>query len=210
MVKSIFEGITEIEIDKMLKCFEAKKRTFKKETTIVSNIIGLKMLGIILNGEANIVRYDYNGNRSIIERLDKNSVFGEVFSRLGTDISVIATTDCEILFIEYSHVVNRCKKNCGYHNLLLSNVMQLLSIKIIELNKRLEILTKRTIREKLLSYFLMLANDNPKRSFDIPFSYTDLADYLSVDRSAMMREIKNLKDEGFITANGRHITIKLY
>ena len=209
-VKSIFEGIEEEDIKKMLKCFDAKTRTFKKDRTIVTNIINIKMIGIILEGTANVERYDYNGNRSIIEKLEKNSVFGEVFSRLGSDISVIATSDCEVLFIEYEHLIKRCKKGCIYHSILTNNVLQLLSKKIVDLNKRLEILSKRTIRDKLLSYFELLANNNPKRSFNLPFTYTDLADYLSIDRSAMMREIKNLKEEGFIETSGKKITLKSY
>ena len=209
-VKSIFEGIEEEDIKKMLKCFDAKTRTFKKDRTIVTNIINIKMIGIILEGTANVERYDYNGNRSIIEKLEKNSVFGEVFSRLGSDISVITTSDCEVLFIEYEHLIKRCKKGCIYHSILTNNVLQLLSKKIVDLNKRLEILSKRTIRDKLLSYFELLANNNPKRSFNLPFTYTDLADYLSIDRSAMMREIKNLKEEGFIETNGKKITLKSY
>lgn len=209
-VKSIFEGIEEEDIKKMLKCFDAKTRTFKKDRTIVTNIINIKMIGIILEGTANVERYDYNGNRSIIEKLEKNSVFGEVFSRLGSDISVIATSDCEVLFIEYEHLIKRCKKGCIYHSILTNNVLQLLSKKIVDLNKRLEILSKRTIRDKLLSYFELLANNSPKRSFNLPFTYTDLADYLSIDRSAMMREIKNLKEEGFIETNGKKITLKSY
>ena len=209
-VNSIFEGIEEEDIKKMLKCFDAKTRTFKKDRTIVTNIINIKMIGIILEGTANMEKYDYNGNRSIIEKLEKNSVFGEVFSRLGSDISVIATSDCEVLFIEYEHLIKRCKKGCIYHSILTNNVLQLLSKKIVDLNERLEILSKRTIRDKLLSYFELLANNSPKRSFNLPFTYTDLADYLSIDRSAMMREIKNLKEEGFIETNGKKITLKSY
>ena len=163
-VNSIFEGIEEEDIKKMLKCFDAKTRTFKKDRTIVTNIINIKMIGISLEGTANVERYDYNGNRSIIEKLEKNSVFGEVFSRLGSDISVIATSDCEVLFIEYEHLIKRCKKGCIYHSILTNNVLQLLSKKIVDLNKRLEILSKRTIRDKLLSYFELLANNNPKRN----------------------------------------------
>ena len=209
-IKKANNDVNEEDIKKMLKCFDAKTRTFKKDRTIVTNIINIKMIGIILEGTANVERYDYNGNRSIIEKLEKNSVFGEVFSRLGSDISVIATSDCEVLFIEYEHLIKRCKKGCIYHSILTNNVLQLLSKKIVDLNKRLEILSKRTIRDKLLSYFELLANNNPKRSFNLPFTYTDLADYLSIDRSAMMREIKNLKEEGFIETNGKKITLKSY
>lgn len=209
-VNTIFEGIDENDVNKMLKCFGASKRIYKKDRTIVSNIINVKMIGIILSGTANMERYDYNGNRSIIEKLETNSVFGEIFSRLGNDISVIATSDCEILFIEYENIIKRCKKNCLYHDILTNNMLKLLSKKIYELNLRLEIISKRSIRDKLLSYFEILANNNPKRSFILPFTYTDLADYLSVDRSAMMREIKNLKEEGFIITNGKRITIVKY
>ncbi len=209
-IKSIFEGIEENDMEKMLKCFEARKMLFKKDRTIVTNIINVKTVGIILSGTANMVRYDYNGNRSIIEKLETNSVFGEVFSRLGSDISVIATSDCEVLFIDYEHIIKRCKKGCSYHSILTNNVLQFLSSKIVELNKRLEILSKRTIRDKLLSYFELLATDDPRRTFTLPFTYTDLADYLSVDRSAMMREIKNLKEEGFIKSNGKRITLISY
>ena len=209
-VKSIFEGISEADIEKMLKCFEARKLTFKKDRTIVTNIINVKLIGIMLSGTANMERYDYNGNRSIIEKLSPNSVFGEVFSRLGSDISVIATSDCEVLFIEYEHIIKKCKKGCLYHNILTNNMLKLLSQKIVELNERVEILSKRSIRDKLLSYFELLASSNPKRSFLLPFTYTDLADYLSVDRSAMMRELKNLKEEGFIQTNGKKITITRY
>ena len=209
-VKSIFEGISEADIEKMLKCFEARKLTFKKDRTIVTNIINVKLIGIMLSGTANMERYDYNGNRSIIEKLLPNSVFGEVFSRLGNDISVIATSDCEVLFIEYEHIIKKCKKGCLYHNILTNNMLKLLSQKIVELNERVEILSKRSIRDKLLSYFELLASSNPKRSFLLPFTYTDLADYLSVDRSAMMRELKNLKEEGFIQTNGKKITITRY
>ena len=123
-VKSIFEGISEADIEKMLKCFEARKLTFKKDRTIVTNIINVKLIGIMLSGTANMERYDYNGNRSIIEKLSPNSVFGEVFSRLGSDISVIATSDCEVLFIEYEHIIKKCKKGCLYHNILTNNMLK--------------------------------------------------------------------------------------
>ncbi len=204
-IKSIFDGIEEKEVDKLLKILDAKKLSFKKDRTIVTNIINVKMIGILLNGTANMERYDYNGNRSIIEKLKENSIFGEVFSRLGSDISVVATSNCEVLFIEYDNLI-KCAKN----SILLNNIFTLLSNKIVDLNIRLEILSKRSIREKLLTYFLILANDKPDRIFTIPFTYTDLADYLSIDRSAMMREIKNLKEEGFIKTNGKQISLISY
>ena len=203
--KSIFDGIDEKDVEKLLKNLEARKISFKKDRTIVTNIINVKMIGTILNGTADMERYDYNGNRSIIEKLEKNSVFGEVFSRLGSDISVVATSDCEVLLIEYDNLLKNAKNIT-----LISNMFNLLSSKIVDLNMRLEILSKRSIRDKLLTYFLILANDKPNRTFILPFTYTDLADYLSIDRSAMMREIKNLREEGFIKTNGKRISLISY
>ena len=203
----IFENIDSNDIDRMLKCFEARRIVYKKDRTILSNVLNTNVVGIILSGEANMIRYDYNGNRTIIEKLSHNSVFGEVFSYLGNDISVIATSECEVLFIEYSHLINRCRKNCPCHTIFTDNFLKLLSKKIIELNERLEVLSKRSIRDKILSYFDLLVKGKSSKTFSLPLSYTELADYLSVDRSAMMREIKNLRDEGFIKTNNRKITL---
>ena len=203
--QTLFSGISPKETEKLLRNLNAKKMIFKKDRTIATNLVHINMIGIIIEGTANIERYDYNGNRSIIEKLEKNAVFGEIFSRLGNDVSVIATSDCIVLFIEYDDFL----KNLKNAN-LIQNTFQMLSSKIIELNKRLEILSKRSIRDKLLTYFLILANESPNRTFLLPFTYTDLADYLSVDRSAMMREIKNLKEEGFLITNGKNITLISY
>ena len=204
---AIFKNISNDEIEFMLKCFHAIRMVYKKERTIISSIINSNYIGVILSGTANMVRYDYKGNRTILEKLERNSVFGNIFTFLGNDLSIIATTDCDVLLIEYSHVYEQCRKNCRCHTIFTSNILDLLSNKVIDLNERLEVLSNRSIRDKLLSYFGLLVKGKSKRSFILPFTYTELADYLSVDRSAMQRELKNLKDEGFITTNGKRITL---
>ncbi|MBP5684277.1 MAG: Crp/Fnr family transcriptional regulator [Bacilli bacterium] len=204
---SMFKNITNDEIDFMLKCFHAIRMTFKKERTIISSIINSNYIGVILSGTAHMVKYDYKGNRTILEKLERDSTFGNIFMSLGNDISITATTDCDVLLIEYSHVYEQCRKNCRCHTIFTSNILELLSKKVSELNDRLEVLSNRSIRDKLLSYFGLLVKGKSRRSFILPFSYTELADYLSVDRSAMQRELKNLKDEGFITTNGKRITL---
>ena len=85
----------------------------------------------------------------------------------------------------------------------------ILSKRIYEQNERIEILTKRTIRDKLLKYFNSRIKETSSRVIYLPFTYTDLADYLGIDRAAMMRELKNLKEEGFITTTGRIIRVKI-
>ena len=205
---SIFNNIEEEDINKMLKCFEAKTRTYKKDSTIVNYIGNTSMIGIILKGKAELIRYDYLGNRTIIEILKENDIFGEVFSNYNIDeLSIKATEETTILFIDYYHITKRCKKACPYHSKSVENVLNILSNKIVNSNERIEILAKRSTREKLLAYFEITAKQKLSKSFVIPFTYTDLADYLGVDRSAMQRELKNLKDEGFIKTNGKKITL---
>lgn len=205
---SIFNNIEEEDINKMLKCFEAKTRTYKKDSTIVNYIGNTSMIGIILKGKAELIRYDYLGNRTIIEILKENDIFGEVFSNYNIDeLSIKATEETTILFIDYYHITKICKKACPYHSKLVENVLNILSNKIVNSNERIEILAKRSTREKLLAYFEITAKQKLSKSFVIPFTYTDLADYLGVDRSAMQRELKNLKDEGFIKTNGKKITL---
>lgn len=204
--KSIFRNIDEQDVKKMLNCFDSRQIMYKKDRTIFSNIGNSNILGIIVSGNVDLIRYDYDGTRTIIDNLEENDIFGKVFSaNLSNEIAAIATTDCEVLLIDYSKAINKCKKNCSRHTQFINNMLDMINDKIISMNERIEILTKRSIREKLLSYFNMLAKKNASLSFKLPFSYTDLADYLSIDRSAMSRELKYLKEDGFIKTNGRKI-----
>ena len=204
---SIFYGIENIDVKKMLNCFQAKKISYKKDTTILSNLANTNIIGIVVEGTANLIKNDYNGNRTIIEKLKKGSIFGEVFSSYSDELSVIATSNCEIITFDYDRVINRCKKSCPYHNTLINNMLQLLAKKIVIMNNRIDVLTKKTIREKLLEYFSILEKENLSKRFDLDLNYTELADYFGVDRSALMREIKNLKEEGFIEARGKNIKL---
>lgn len=205
---SIFKDIENEDVNKMLKCFEAKTRTYKKDSTIINYVGNTSIVGIILRGRAELIRYDYLGNRTILEELSENDIFGEVFSNYNIDeLSIKATEETTVLFIDYYHITKRCKKACLYHSKLVENVLNILSQKIVTNNERIEILAKRTTREKLLAYFQILSKQKISKSFYLPFTYTDLADYLGVDRSAMQRELRNLKDEGFIKTNGKKITL---
>lgn len=205
---TIFDNIDEQDVKKLLNCLQCRQVSYKKERTIVSNLINTKMVCIVINGTVDLIRYDYNGNRTILEELHENDVFGEIFSaNLSNEISVMAKTDCEIMFLDYQCIITRCKKNCPFHDKFIENMLDLVSKKMIEKNERIEVLTQRSIRDKLLSYFEKLARRKISKSFTLPASYTDLADYLSIDRSAMMREIKKLKDEGFIQTKGKKVTM---
>lgn len=204
----IFQNIENEDINKMLKCFEAKKRVFKKESIIMNYLGNTSTIGIITKGKAELIRNDYNGNRTIIETLTEDDIFGEVFSSYNiNELSIKASEETEVLFIDYYHITKRCKKACPYHSKLVENTLNILSEKIVNINERIEILAKRTIREKILAYFDIMSKKRLSKTFTIPFTYTDLADYLGIDRSAMQREIKNLKEDNLITTNRKKITL---
>lgn len=206
----LFKDLTEVEIQKIGKCFNVRNISYKKDQTILSNTKNAGTIGIVAFGEAQLVHYDYKGNRTILAEYTVGDVFGDIFSNIGNgEISVQAKLDSEIIFLDYDHIINRCKKNCTYHNTIIQNMINILSKRIYDQNERIEILTKRTIRDKLLTYFNSKTKHTMSKIIYLPFSYTDLADYLGIDRAAMTRELKNLKDEGFISTTGRIIKIKI-
>ena len=199
---SIFKNMDPKDIDDALKSLGARRIKFKKEHIIVSNLVDDDLIGVIIDGKASIVNYDYSGNRDIIDSLEYDAVFGRPFSHIDNDLSIIAADDCEVLFLDYHLIMSDDK-----YNKINYNINRLLTSKIYQLYLKIETLSKRTIRDKLLNYFNNMSKKYNKKSFNLPITYIELADYLSIDRSAMMREIKKLKDEKKISTDGKKITI---
>lgn len=190
-------------------CNKIQTKKFIKGETVTTYIEKRNQICIILSGEVDLIRYDFNGNKTIIGHFVDNDIFGEVFFPTNTnnELFAVARKNSEILFFTYDIFFTKCKRNCDFHKTLTNSLSELLVKKIIELNLRIELLTKRNIRSKILSYFEILSKSSLRKTFVLPYSYTDLADFLSVDRSAMMRELKLLIDEGFIKKNGSKITL---
>lgn len=181
-------------------CERVQLKKFEKNEIITTYIINRNQVCIVLEGSADLMRYDFNGNQMVVEKFNKFDVFGEIFYQINTnnELFVIAKEKSKILIFNYDIFEKKCKKNCKMHEELLIGLPNLVLTKVSDLNLRIELLSKKTIRDKLISYFRILSEKNFSKTFILPLSLTDLADYLSVDRSAMMREIKSLKNEGFI------------
>ena len=204
---ALFNGIENKDVKSMLNCFNATTISYKNGTTIISNLANTGAIGIIYEGSANLIKIDYNGNRTIIEKLERGSIFGEVFLPNSDELSIVAKDNCTVISFDYEHITRRCKKSCPYHSKLIDNMIQILADKIVNMNNRIDILTKKTIREKLLEYFKTIEKEKLSKTFKLNLNFTELADYFGVDRSALMREIKNLKNEGFIETKGNRITL---
>ena len=208
MNEGIFKSIDPTELDKVLKSLNARKISFKKDMTILSNLNNTFEVGIILSGKASVIRIDYNGVRSIVTELSTSDLFGGCFSDyMNDEMSVISDSNCEVLFVEYNLLLGKESKKVLHREQLIENIIDVLVKKISSYSRRIEILNKRSIRDKLLEYFHILESEQKSNIITLPFSYTTLAEYLSVDRSAMMREIKNLKDENIILTDKRKITL---
>lgn len=190
-------------------CCKVSKHSFTKGETVTTYVEKRNQMCILLFGEADLIRYDFNGNKTIIGHFTQNDIFGEAFYPANTnnELFVTAKKNCEVLFFKYDDIIKKCKSNCTFHDELSSKLQVLILNQVTNLNTRIELLTKKNIRDKLLSYFDLISSRKLSKTFSIPFSLTDLADYLSVDRSAMMRELSHLKDEGFIEKKGHKITL---
>lgn len=206
-MSKLFNKINVNQQNKLLKLLETSTLYFKKDSVILS-YLKENVIGILLEGEAQIIRTDYNGNRTIIEELVEESIFGTIISSLSSDeYEIITKKDTKILIIDYDTIISFDNSNYQYYNQFIKNLLEITTNIIEEKNNRIEILTKKSIRDKLLEYFNIYSKKYGTNTIYLPFSFTDLSDYIAVDRSAMSREIKNLKEEGFIKTKGRRITL---
>lgn len=207
----IFDHIDNEELERMIVCFKAQIKTFPSQSKLSSYTENENRIGVILNGEADLIKYDYDGYRNIIEHLGEQDIFGHIFLQPfdDNDMEVISCTECNVLYFDYEHLIKRCENACIHHSLLVNNILQIFSFKTRRLHSRIEILSQRTIRNKLLIYFQHLAYKHHSNSFQLPFTLNSMADYLFIDRSAMIREMKKLREEGLIESKGRHITLQV-
>ena len=203
---TLFTDILPEEQERMRICFHAREMTFRNGETIMEYSSSMKKIGLLQEGRAVLYCCDEDGNEYVIAELSRDSVFGEPFL-LPADSQhyyVCATTDTKVMFIDYEHVIKRCENACHHHSQMISNLLQIIAIRTRQQTDRIYMLTRSSTRKKLMAYLHSLAAEKNTGKFKLPMSYTALAQYLSVDRSAMMREIRNLTDEGVLRRDGRN------
>lgn len=206
----LFAQIEDKDLITMLGCLGARVASFDKKRTIFAEGNPAKYIGIMLSGSAQIVRIDYYGNRSILSGVGPSDVFAEAFACAGLPalpVTVIANEPCEVMLIDSSHIMHTCANHCGFHQQLIFNLMQDLASKIIVFQQKAEITSRRSTREKLLSYLALQAKKANSDSFDIPFDRQELADYLEVDRSGLSAEISKLRRDGVIENHRKHFVL---
>ena len=207
-MNSPFADLSALQLTKLFDLLEVHTYTFNKNEEILPTIKNGNIIGIILHGFAQIVFIEYNGNEIIMENLYKESVFGTNISATNNEnCQIIAKETTEVLVIDYNKLINPKNVKHMYYNVFLTNLFDIINIKFRERNERIRILEKKQIREKLLEFLEIEYKKRHSRVITLPFSLKSLADYMAVNRSAMFREIKGLKDDKIIDIQGRKITL---
>ncbi len=209
-MSNLFENISEKEMLKLKKILRASSQKFKKNVNVLSNVNRDDFIALVDYGSIELIYTDYEGSKTVIEELETGEFFGTLTSSIRNEgISCITKEDTEITFIEYDQITNDEIIKNDFYIIFIKNLIKILTEQLNTRNTRIELLTKRTTRDKLLSYFKYIdkKTGDGSKTIRIPLSYTELASYLSVDRSAMTRELKYLKEEGFIEIIGKRIIL---
>ncbi len=206
---NLFYNINEEEQISMMNCFKTYTKSYRLGEVICFFDETDDGIGIIESGKAQVVQILPNGSQTILEYLSEGDIFGQLFYHYAgkENISVEATANCVVRFIDYEHIVKRCSRACAHHSQLVHNVLRMMSEKAQSICEHLEVLSQRSIRERLMSYFEILSAQKESKTIELPFTMSALADYLSVDRSAMSRELGKMRDEGIIKVDKRKITL---
>lgn len=205
---NLFQNISDKKIEKLKRILKANTVRYQKNVNILSNVNPEDFIAIIDSGSVQLISTDYDGNERVIEDIGEGEIFGSIsYSLNNEDISCITKEATQVTYIEYKQITNDEIIKMDSYIIFIKNLIKLLGDHVSSKNTRIEILTKKTTRDKLLEYFRLQTQTTTNKSFTIPMSFTELASYLAVDRSAMTREISYLREEGFIKTDGRRITL---
>ena len=206
----LFAGVGENEIDAMLDCLQAKLCEYKKGEVIFRQGEYLSYVTILVKGCLHIQADDFWGNRSIVNTVNVGEVFGEAYAvpNSGAILNdVVAVEDSTVIFFDIKRMLTTCSSACKFHSIVIQNLFYTISEKNRKLVRKLGHMSKRTTREKLISYLSEESKRQNSRNFVISFNRQQLADFLSVDRSAMSNELCKMRDDGLLTFDRNSFTL---
>ena len=207
----LFQGIREHEIEAMLTYFSAEERTYGKDAYIyrAGDVTG--RLGVVMEGAVNIIKDDVWGNRKIIENIGGGQIFGGTYACLKGEplmVDVQASERSRILFMDVNRILTTCSSSCDFHNRLIRSLMYVLAGKNLMLTKKMDIITPKSLRERVMVYLSQESVKQGCRTVTVPFNRQQMADYLSVDRSALSAELSRMQRDGVISYEKNRFTIQ--
>ncbi len=206
----LFDGISRTDFSGMLGCLGAKALDMKKGQPVLMEGDSTNYIGVILSGSVQIVREDYYGSRSVLSHIGVAQIFGEAYAfseAQALPVSVIPDQDGRVLMLDSRRIASCCSNACDFHNKMIYNLLRLVANKSLMLHQKIEIISKRTTRQKLMSYLLNQAKLQNSNSFTIPFDRQSLADYLEVDRSGLSVQISQLRSEGILESEKNYFRL---
>ena len=206
----LFKGIKEEDFGALFACVGAAKESYGKGEFVFFDGNATDSIGIVLAGRVQIVKEDIFGNRAILNDLGPKAVFGESFvcgGNYALTVSVQAVESSEILFLPFERVMRMCPSACGFHSIMIRNMVEMIARKNIKLVEKLEVTTKRSLREKILTYLSQLAQEQGSATVISHMGRVDLADFLGVDRSALTRELNRMQGAGLIAFDKNTYTL---
>jgi len=198
------------DIKSILKCFGSKRQSYKKQETIIFAGDFISNVGIVLEGNVQVSTESIDGDRTIFTELSEGDIFAETFvcaEVKQSPVFVIASCDCEILFLEYLKIITSCHSSCAFHTRLIKNMLKLIAQKNMFFNQKMEFLALRTIRQKLVAYLQYEMKKQQTKKLTLPFKRQELSDFLCIDRSALSRELGKMRDEEMITFNKTKVEV---
>lgn len=208
----LFEGIHPSELSRLLECLPSFTKSYRKDEYIIQEGNSISYIGILISGRVFMEKEDCSGNVYLFAEIPPEHLFGEVFicpQTLSSTVNYRAISDCIILFIRYDSILHLCGDNCRDHQQLVTNLINLLALKSRYLLKKIEIISKKTIRERILSYLEHLAEKEHSKQVVSPLNHKELADFLCVNRSAMLRELRQMKLAQLIDYNKNYYVLKV-
>ena len=207
----LFSGIQAGEIEPMLHCLQAVQRRFPRGACIFRAGEEVRTVALLLTGAAHIQKEDFWGNRSLLASLAAGDIFAEAYAMPGSGAmrsDVVAVESCTVLLMDVERVLSRCTNSCAFHARLTENLFALLAEKNRILARKADYLAQRTTRQRLLVYLSEQAQRAGSAEFTIPFNRQQLADFLSVERSAMSAELSRMQAEGLLETERSHFRLK--
>lgn len=200
----LFKNLNEQQLKSMQACFQPMIKQYSKNELILDEYSTIHAIGIVLSGMIQLEQIDIYGNRHIVNILGANEVFLESFVCANVSkmpMQIVALQQSEIMFIDYHHLMNPCSKACSFHTQIIQNLVFILANKNLNFHLKLQIVSKKSTKDKLLAYLNMEARKQNSLKIVIPYDRKQLADYLGVDRSGLSQEISKLVKANKLKSN---------
>ena len=197
----LFKGMSEQDIVSVLTCVGGFFKEYRKDAFIFLEEDKVQCVGCVLEGSVQMIREDIWANRTVLITIGEKELFGESFAcgnQLTASVSFVANEKTKVLFLPFNRVMHSCSSACAHHQSLIVNMVTLIAEKNVALMAKIDIMSKKSLREKIGAYLLFQASYHNSKYFTIPFGRVQLAEYLNADRSALTRELNNMKSEGYI------------